>query len=441
MHTAHTGRFFVARMEGKQVEIRELLTKRAGLVTEMEALAAKGTAITAEEEKRFDAIQAEIDGIDKAVARLEKAQGAASAQHPADSHVQVLGNREADRPFASLGEQIRAVIASAQIGATIDPRLLRVQAATGLSGGVPSDGGFLIQKDFAQDLLTKATKTGILHTRCRRIPIGATSDGLKANGIDENSRADGSRWGGVQVYRANEAGTVSATKPKWQAVEINLEDLMGLCYLTNNLMNDTVALGAWIEQAFLSEYGYRMDKEVVRGTGAGQMLGWLNSPALVTVAKETGQAAQTILSKNLSKMWARLWVSSRPNAAWFINQDIEPQLDELYIAAGTGALEPRFITYGPDGVMKIKGAPVIAIEQASTLGTVGDINLVDLSQYIIIEKGNGEYAESIHVQFLYNERVLRFVWRNNGRPLWNSALTPANGSNTVSPMIALATRA
>jgi HK97 family phage major capsid protein len=86
------------------------------------------------------------------------------------------------------------------------------------------------------------------------------------------------------------------------------------------------------------------------------------------------------------------------------------------------------------------GRPVIPVEYCSTLGTVGDIVLADLSQYIVIDKGGVQTAESIHVRFAYDERTFRATYRIDGQPWHRSAITPANGSNTQSPFVALATR-
>ena len=65
---------------------------------------------------------------------------------------------------------------------------------------------------------------------------------------------------------------------------------------------------------------------MINGTGAGQPLGLLNADATISVAKETGQAAATVLSENIFGMWARLHAPRRQNAVWLINQEIEPQL-------------------------------------------------------------------------------------------------------------------
>jgi HK97 family phage major capsid protein len=86
------------------------------------------------------------------------------------------------------------------------------------------------------------------------------------------------------------------------------------------------------------------------------------------------------------------------------------------------------------------GRPVIPVEYCATLGTAGDIVLVDLEQYLMIDKGKVEGASSIHVRFLYDEMTFRFVYRVDGQPIWHAALTPFKGTNTLSPFIALETR-
>ena len=84
---------------------------------------------------------------------------------------------------------------------------------------------------------------------------------------------------------------------------------------------------------------------------------------------------------------------------------------------------------------------MIPIEHASAVGTKGDIILADLSQYIYATKGGLRSAASMHVRFVEGETALRFVLRNDGKPWWSGPLTPAKGSNTVSPFVALETRA
>jgi HK97 family phage major capsid protein len=114
----------------------------------------------------------------------------------------------------------------------------------------------------------------------------------------------------------------------------------------------------------------------------------------------------------------------------------------LSIPAGAGALEPRFVTYGPDGIMRIKGRPVVETEYNATLGTVGDIVLINLKRYRLIRKGGVEQASSIHVRFTQGEQTFRAFYRCDGQMMPRSALTPfKGGANTLSPVVMLATRA
>ena len=80
------------------------------------------------------------------------------------------------------------------------------------------------------------------------------------------------------------------------------------------------------------------------------------------------------------------------------------------------------------------------LEQCSAAGDLGDIILLDPTQYLLIDKGGINAASSIHVRFLYDENVFRFIYRVDGQPIWNKPLTPYKGSATVSPFVTLAKR-
>ncbi len=97
-------------------------------------------------------------------------------------------------------------------------------------------------------------------------------------------------------------------------------------------------------------------------------LGILNSGALVQVAKEAGQQAETAILDNLIKCWSRMPARNRANALWLINQDIEPQLYTMSLSVGTGGS----VVFLPGGVASatpystLFGRPIIPIEQCAT---------------------------------------------------------------------------
>ncbi len=208
------------------------------------------------------------------------------------------------------------------------------------------------------------------------------------------------------------------------------------------MLADSTQLGSLLPEIFTEEMAYNLDNAILTGSGVGMPLGILNSGALITVAKENNQAAKTITYANVLNMWARLTPKSRANAVWYYNIDAEPQIYTMYQATGATGV-PVFTPAGvtADGVARLFGRPMIPIEQASTLGTVGDLVLADMSKYRLIEKGGIDAQQSIHVRFLYGENTFRFVYRANGKPMPKTAITPAKGSNTLSPFVTLATRA
>lgn len=417
---------------------KTLKAEKARLIEEAQAAlelsATENRDLTDAERARDDAIQARVSQINDELGRIERVleSDRETPTETAQAPAQPGG-------FNSMGDFLVAVAQAGMPGGRVDPRLLPIQAGpTGMSSGVPADGGFLVRRDWSLQLLARATEQAQLLPRTRQVPIGEGFDGLELPFIDETSRATGSRWGGVQVYRRGEADTVTATKPKVGKIDLQLEDLMGLAYVTNRLLRDATALSAVLEPAFASEFAFRADDEIFRGDGVGKMLGILNSGALVTQAAEGGQTADTVNVTNIAKMYARMPARLIGGAAWLVNQEVLPQLYTMTLSNQPVYLPGATVANAPYGLLF--GKPVVPIEQASAIGDVGDIAFVNLNEYLTITKGGLEMAESMHVRFVYAEMAFRWIYRINGQPLWKAALTPYKGSATQSPFVVLAAR-
>lgn len=348
--------------------------------------------------------------------------------------------------FRSMGEQLACIAQSARNdyqSEARDPRLhwnvvTPSMAVTGAGASVPSDGGYLIQKDIATDFESRMISNGEILKRADMHEITAMSDRLSINLIDETSRVTGSRWGGVQIYWGAEADSTTAQKPKFRQTELILKDLIGLAYVTDRLLMDATALQSIYEKAFMEEFTFVMEDGIFNGVGGGQMLGMLKSKAVVSVARTTtGQIA----FDDVLNMYSRLWPRSVKNAVWYINQDCLPGLAKMSLAigvAGAPAWLPANAAAGQP-YSTLMGLPVIATEYSATYGTVGDIVLADLSEYVMIRKGGMRADSSIHVRFINNESTFRWIYRTDGMPKWTVPITPAKGSNSRSPFISLAT--
>ena len=393
--------------------------------------------LSEDEQKDIDKYEEEIRAWDESIGRAEKLLAIEPEDRSTEKpEVKPTPAKDNEKRFASFGEQLMAAYRAATPGGKVDERLT-TRAASGLNESTPSDGGFLVQQDFVTELLKRTYETGILASKVKKIPISTNANGMKINAIDEDSRANGSRWGGVQTYWEGEADEITASKPKFRQMELSLKKLTGLCYATDELLQDAAALEAVIRQAFAEEFGFKIDDAILSGNGEGEPLGILSSGAIVTVAKEASQT-DIITVENLIKMWNRLWSRSRANAVWYINQELEPYLYTLKIGDKPVYIPAGGLSEKPYGTLF--GRPVVPIEQCSAAGEVGDIILADIGQYLLIDKGGVKSASSIHVRFLYDENVFRFIYRVDGKPIWTKPLTPYKGSATVSPFVTLAKR-
>jgi HK97 family phage major capsid protein len=404
--------------------------------------AAKTMLGVAEGEKR-NLNKEELDGYNKKLTEAETLRDQIKAMEKAneleENEVRVKDYAEPKKSmWQNFGEFLSSV-RKVETHREVDNRLVE-QRASGLNETVPSEGGFLVPTEYTSEIIKNAYDRADIASRVRKIPVKGNSITIPA--VNETSRANGSRWGGVQAYWIEEAGTKVASKPDFRLMELKMKKLIGMSYSTDELLEDTTALDSFITDAFSDEFAFAIDDALVNGTGVGQPLGIMNSPCLLTVAKEGGQPAATLLYMNIVKMWSRMWARSRKNAVWFINQDIEPQLHTMSLPVGVAGA-PVYLPAGGASATPyatLYGRPVISIEHCQTLGTTGDIILADYSQYLMIDKNNIKKDVSIHVKFVYDETAFRFVYRCDGQPAWNSQLTPKNGTTTVSPFVVLATR-
>jgi HK97 family phage major capsid protein len=453
----------VSLLQSNQSEASELEDERDSIIAAAEGRAANGgtRGLSEDEKGRLTAINGRLEAIDAENVLLEQARSKRRTAPAVDetaaaavsiSAIATTSTPEAPKPFRSFGDQLAAVrqaAIAARSGAAPDGRLVAINehyqsqmAAAGLNETVGGDGGFAVQQDFSDSLLERIDTEAVLWPAATPVPLSSNSNGVKINQIDETTRATGSRYGGVQVYWEPEATAATAKKPKIKRLELNLAKLFGLGYRTDELGQDWQASGALMDRAFTSEMAFALDDAAFRGSGAGQPQGILGAAALVSVSAESGQAADTVVAENFFNMFARMPARSKRRANWYINGDLWPQIFQLHQVIGTGG-SPLFIPTGalgdaPGGT--ILGRPVVEIEQASAPGDLGDVSFVDMAEYLRLEKGGIQRASSIHVEFLTDQEVFRWILRTNGAPSWSSAITPYKGSFTKSPFVALAAR-
>lgn len=463
------------------MKLEELQERLQQLKTDNEAILAKATAekreLTEEEGNTFDANLSAFDSTKRNIERLQRdsenhdllVKGSGRVTKP-DQPSKLAKEDDEDRPapkhgklridpindyatlknggFRNLGEMAYHVRRSAMHGGATDPRLERLASATTYgneSSGV--DGGFAIPPDFRNDIVQMVMGEESLVSRCDQVK---TEGNTITYPTDETNPWQSS--GGVQAYWDNEAAAMSQSKPALGESTTKLNRITALVPMTDELLEDAPAMDSYLRRKAPEKIAFKVDMALLQGTGVGQPLGLLNSPALVSVAKENSQIADSFIANNVIKMFYRMPSRSRSKAVWVVHPDLEPWLPKLSLAGldndgnsvtGWGTqlyIPPGGLSATPYGTLM--GRPVIPHQGCETIGDKGDVFFVDWSQYLVLLKTgtNPRVETSIHLWFDQNLTAFKFILRIGGKPWWSTTQSARDGSTTYSPYITLEAR-
>jgi HK97 family phage major capsid protein len=441
--------------------LKALQDDKASILARMQAILDEvdkgGGKWTPDQEKDYEALEAQIEPLNKSIEREQRFLDAQRSMEP-------VRNRNADTPAESAARDgvgaiqdnwqkdpncgyarprdfLLEVIEASRPGGELSARMKFLAAAGSDEQGGHSDphGGFFVPEGMSPRLLSVGIEADPTISRVTQIPM--TSPIVKFNArVDKNHTSSVS--GGLRVYRRAETQEPTASRQEFEQVKLEATGQFGLAFITEELLERSiVSFVAMLEAGFRDEFASEGLRERIRGTGVGEPLGVLKSPALISVAKENMQAADTINGTNIVNMRSRIWNYER--AIWIANHDTFPKLIGAHIPGTNTDIYLFTPGNGTDVPATLFGRPIFFSEFASTVGDLGDLLLCDWSQYLwgTLGSRNPRRAESIHVRFLNHERTFKFWVENDGQPWWRSALTPKNGANTLSPFVTLAERA
>lgn len=306
---------------------------------------------------------------------------------------------------------------------------------------VPADGGFLIPETMRSEILQVALETSVVRPRAQVIPMDSLRVPIPM--IDVTSQVS-SVFGGVVCYWTEEAASLVESQASFGRVVLDAKKLTGYAEVPNELLADAPAFSAFFDTIFPRAIAWYEDIAFMTGTGVGEPLGFINCPASVQVAAESGQATSTILWENVVKMYARMLPTALGNAVWIASIDTFPELATMALSVGTGGGPVWMGNYTDPGKatppVTILGRPVHFTEKTPVLGTSGDISFVDLSYYLIGDRQMMQTNSSEHYRFQSDKTAFRVIERLDGRPWIQSSITPHNGGPNLSPFVQLATR-
>jgi HK97 family phage major capsid protein len=317
--------------------------------------------------------------------------------------------------------------------------MLRIQNSYGSE--VPADGGFLIPERLRSDILQIALETAVVRPRAQVIPMDSLRVPIPM--IDTTSNVS-SVFGGVVCYWTEEAAQLIESQATFGRVVLDAKKLTGYAEVPNELLADAPAFSSFFDTIFPRAIAWYEDVAFMNGTGVGEPLGFVNCPASVAVAKQSGQASATIVWENIVGMYARMLPTALGNAVWIASIDTFPELATMALSVGTGGGPVWMGNYTNPGAatppISILGRPVHFTEKTPQLGTTGDISFVDLSYYLIGDRQMMQSSSSEQYKFQNDKTAFRVIERLDGRPWIQSSITPHNGGPNLSPFVQLANR-
>lgn len=343
-----------------------------------------------------------------------------------------------DSQFVNNIDYIRTIWHKNPDPAAIGEKLAALRNAA--SSVVPADGGFLVPEVLRSQLLQIALEMAVVRPLATVVPMDSARVPFPM--IDVTSNAS-SLFGGMMTYWGEEGAALVDSNPKFGKVELDAKKLTGLSAVPNELLQDSiVSFSALIESLWPKALAFEEDAKFMAGSGVGEPLGFMGAgnAASIAVAAESGQAADTILYENVVKMFARMLPSSLPRAVWICSPDAIPELFTMALSVGTGGNSVFVVNAAGPAPMSIFGRPLIISEKAGALGDRGDIVFADLSYYLVGDRQTMTADSSTDYQFGSDKTTFRIIQRVDGRPWIQSAVTPKNGGNTLSPFVELAAR-
>lgn len=422
-----------------------LRARRTALIAELQGMidaAEKDDRdFTAEEQEAYDAKKAELDALDKRIARVSDVAAVTAAGEtvvPAASRgAAPLGappGPHGAREFESLGEFMHAVRFNQN-----DARLNWVESGGDGNGEITAEmrmdndtqGGFMIPPQLRQTIMSVAPQDALVRPRANVIPAGSPPDaGITMPALDQSGANPGNMFGGVEVQWINEGDEKPETDLTLKSITLTPHEVAGTITVTDKLLRNWQAASSFLENLLRGAVNQAEDYAFLRGTGVGQPLGAINSGAMKYINR---LVANQVAYLDLVNMVARLLMRGGTAPVWSMPQSALPQIATLQDPEGRYIWKPD----ARDGFAgTLLGYPVRWNNRSPSLGTKGDITLSDWSHYLI-KDGSGPFvAASEHVLFKQNKTVVKIFWNVDGAPWLQAPIKEENGWE-VSPFVGL----
>lgn len=425
-----------------------LIARRVDLVGQMQAILDKAEAedrdLTAEETTAYDAHKAEKTGLDSRIARLQELAASTAGLEAVvpgvarNQGVITPPGPHAAREFENFAEFMHAVRFRPGDQRLVYDENAGAAGAEGEGGEMRAElrmdndtqGGFLVPPQLRPGIMRIDAQASLIRPRAQVIPAGSPPDAsVTLVALDQDGANPANMFGGVEVKWIGEGDEKPETDARFKTFTLEPQEVAGLVTVTDKLLRNWQASGAYVEGLLRGAVDQAEDYAFLRGTGVGQPLGALNSPAMFYVNRAQ---ANRIAYLDLVGMVARMLMRGG-SPIWSASQSVLPQIMTLQDPSG------RYI-WVPDAkegfAGTLLGYPLRWNNRQPGLGSKGDIVLCDWSHYVI-KDGSGPFvAASAHVKFTSNKTVIKIFWNVDGAPDMKGVIKEENGYE-VAPFVGL----
>ena len=293
--------------------------------------------------------------------------------------------------------------------------------ALGTQAGV--NGAYMIPEQFIPQLMRIAAQKDVLYGKTMVIPAEGGEIVIPALNT-RSAWVDGQSayYGGVTTTWGDDDASATETQPAFDQVRLKTNAITVRTRVKNSLMmRSALTIDAILSQLLGAAIGRARDWAMIRGTGAGKPLGFLNAPALI----DAGGSA--IDFATLASMEDDVIPEADENYVWVIHTKSRSAIYALQQTNNS------LVTFLPDlrgrPMATLLGRPVLWTDKVPYLS--GDVStrvsLIDPGMIVCAEYQGIAIAVSDQVRFEDDETVFRAILSMDAQPWLTSKVEIASG--------------
>lgn len=302
-----------------------------------------------------------------------------------------------------------------------------------------SPGSFLIPEKFQISILKGMAEKEIIRPLCQSfvLPKGA-GETLKIP-VVQSEDFSSDETAGVKVETVAEGGTYGESTPEVHQVEMKLNKIGRVVDFTEEVIfGSPVDMGDFISGIFSDALSYKINKLLLKGTGAGECQGAQNSGDLLTISAEVGQDPDTLVAENIFSFMKKLRPGSWGSATWLSSIQNIGEMLKFHVKLGTGAAKIDVFNQA-DGKFRIMGRPCLLSQHMGALGEAHSIMLCDWRNYIVLTR-DGMLLRNDQGLTQFTKDIVKYkiTFYIDAQPLYPNYVTLAD-SETVASFVDIPT--